>query len=696
MGDALAFPAPGSVVEYIEDNQIQTALVMEEGGGKLRLLLPNRRETRLSGSRILPWIGPLYSPATTREEGVRILERHGKTRRDKASAINTEEVWQMAAGEISQAPASWFAELFESDPDIDASAAYGRALLEDKTHFRFTAPEFTVFDAETVAKREEERKKREEREALAGKGAAFFHLLRDIAAKRKSAPPNGDFSAFMPDGEISAKLEQMLNSRLANPETQQDESLWQLLTRGMPDDPLLPVLLLEAWGKIPPHYNFWLDRADYGKEDWWREESAAIETLLAESRAALEELPFCDSPFISIDGDTTKDIDDAFYLEKMPSGWRARLAFANPALRWPFGSSLDRLVSQRGTSLYLPEGTLHMLPADLGENAFSLWAGQPKAALCMDIELDEAGEVINFRPFPAKVKIAANLRYGDVETLLANPGGDEPTCAKMLRDAAKLGALLEGKRISRGAVVLMRPEVEITLSGEGADTIVNMAKQPAHPEAHRLVAELMVLASASLADWAEKAGLPLIHRTQKTAIPPEYAGVWHEEADLARIMKAMIPSILEIEPGIHAGLGIANYTPMTSPLRRYADLVNEAQTLHYLETGAPRWSRDELERLLNFFSPHLDSASQAQKFRPRYWKLLYFRQQGDKVWWPGVITDENDMHVFVSLPDYGLFARGKRELFEERASPGMEVSVRLGKINPLYNEIHILETRQRQ
>lgn len=696
MADTLPFPVPGSVVEYMEDNQIQIALVLEENGGKLRLLLPGRRETKLASSRILPWIGPLYSPPTTRDEGVKILERHGKARQEKAAAINTEEVWELSTGEISQAPASWFAELFESDPAIDISAAYGRALLEDKAHFRFACPEFTVYDAETVAKREEERKKREEREALAGKGAAFFQLLREIAAKRRPAPANGDFSAFMPDAKIADKLEKLLFSRLANPDSQQDDSLWQLLTRGLQDDPLLPVQLLEAWGKIPLHYNFWLDRAAYDSGDWWSGENTAIENLLAESLAAMNLLPVCDAPFLSIDGDTTKDIDDAFYLEKRPAGWLARLAFANPALRWPFDSPLDKMVAQRATSVYLPEGTLHMLPANLDESAFSLWAEQPKAALCMDIELDENGEIVSFHPFPARVRIAANLRYGGVEALLAGTAEDEPPYAEMLRNAVALGELLEKRRISHGAVVMMRPEVAISLNGEGADTVVNVAAQPAYPGAHRLVAELMVLASAGLADWAQKENLPLIHRTQKTALPAEYAGVWQNEADLTRIMKAMIPSILEIEPGIHAGLGIANYTPMTSPLRRYADLVNEAQILAYLETGAPRWSKDELQRLLNFFSPHLDSAGHIQKFRPRYWKLLYFRQQGDKVWWPGVITDENDMYVFVALPDYGLFARGRRELFDERATPGMEVDVRLGKINPLYNEIHILETRQRQ
>ena len=80
-----------------------------------------------------------------------------------------------------------------------------------------------------------------------------------------------------------------------------------------------------------------------------------------------------------------------------------------------------------------------------------------------------------------------------------------------------------------------------------------------------------------------------------------------------------------------------------------------------------------------------------QRFRPRNWKLLFFRQKGDKVWWNGVITEENDAFITVSLPDQGMFVRGKRRLFDERSHPGLAVDVRIGKVQPLYNEIMILE-----
>lgn len=236
-----------------------------------------------------------------------------------------------------------------------------------------------------------------------------------------------------------------------------------------------------------------------------------------------------------------------------------------------------------------------------------------------------------------------------------------------------------------------RPEPQIALEGAGSEVTVRLSLAEPAPDAQMLVAELMILASAALAEWGAAHGVPLLHRTQDVAVPREYSGIWREPQDLARVLRALIPSSLEVQARPHAALALPRYAPVTSPLRRYPDLVNEAQTLHMLATGRPRWDAAALGALLEQLSPALEAAGQAQRFRPRYWKLLHFRQQGDRIWWPGVITEENDAFATVSLPEQGLFVRGRRRLFDERAAPGMRVRVRLGKVQPLYNEIHILE-----
>lgn len=688
MASQVHYAGPGCVVEYLEGNAIQIALVTEEAGGRVRLLLPNRREARLPQARLLPWLGPLLKADMGKEEAVKALEACKATRDAIAGGIVPLDVWELAQGEVDMAPARWFAELFTSDPDVDHVAAYGRALLQCKTHFRFQPPDFQVFTAEEVEKRLAEKKVREDREAMISGGAQFFRTLWEAAGRRALADLKD-----MPPEPVATRLRELLLTLMANPEDADAAPLWQMLTKGLPDVPHLPLQLLMAWGVVPPHHNFWLNRAGYAAgDDWWQPEAAAVKELAAPDLSAL---PLCDTPFVSIDSPTTRDIDDSFHIEQTGDGFVLTLALACPALVWPFGSSLDKLVLHRGTSIYLPEGTLHMLPGTLGVDGYSLLAGQERPALVVRMPIDADGQLGQCDITLARVRLAANLNYGDCEDVLeGRASADNPAApfAAQLELADALAVLRRDARIRDGAVIMERPDQDITLSGEGWDTKVDVQATPAHDRSNLLVAEGMIAASAAVAQWAAERGIAMLHRTQDVALPPDYAGIWNAPHDMTRIMRALAPSVLEVQARPHAALALPDYTPVTSPLRRYPDLVNEAQVLAFLTTGAPRWDREALEQLLTqSLNPALDAAGQVQRFRPRYWKLLFFRQLGDKKWWPGVITEENEHTVSVSLVDQGLFVRGKRRFFDERAYPGMAVQVRIGKVYPLLNEIQVLE-----
>ena len=701
MTDGARCPAPGCVVEYMEGNAVQIALVMEGNGGYLRLLLPNRREMRLAHSRLLPWHGPLHTPDLSREQAQRILEQHKKTREECAAAVAPLEVWEIAQGEVSRAPAQWFAELFSDSPDEDMVASYGRALLACKSHFRFQPPDFLVYTVEQAEKRLAEQRARKAREALATGGAAFLRLLWDIACKKRALPERGDNGSFAlecPPPEVAERLKAVLYARMRDPENQEHDALWAMLAKSLPDLPHLPLQLLTAWGEVPEHYNFWLDRADYAPGDaWWQPVADEARGIVRAARN--RPLPECALPFVSIDSPSTRDIDDAFFIERTEAGFTLVLALAAPALFWPFDGQLNKTVLRRATSLYLPEGTCHMLPEFLGTDVFSLIAGLTRPALCIRLTVDRAGAAGPCEIFVAGVRLAANLNYADcqaaleaVRRLAPLPDNAAGPYADMLRAALDLARLRQQARIAGGAVIMNRPEPVLRLHGEGPNTRVTLEQDDPGRDAQNLVAEMMILASGAVADWAAERDIPLLHRTQDVALPKEYAGVWTNPEDMTRIMRALAPSCLEVRARRHAALAVARYAPITSPLRRYTDLVNEAQTAYFLHTGKPLWDGEALARMLGNLLPALEAAGQVQRFRPRYWKLLYFRQQGDKAWWPGVITEENDAFVSVSLPEQGLFVRGRRQLFDERAFPGMPVSVRLGKINPLYNEVQILET----
>ncbi|QCC86747.1 RNB domain-containing ribonuclease [Desulfovibrio desulfuricans] len=711
MSDCVRYPAPGCVVEYMEGNAVQIALVTEEAGGRLRLLLPNRRETRLNSSRLLPWLGPLHGVDLGREDAVRLLEAHKKSREDLAAQVPVMDVWELAQGEVEIAPASWFAELFESDPGADHISAYGRALLACKSHFRFQPPDFQVFSADMVEKRLVEEKARLERESLIAGGAAFLRLLWEVACRKRELPQpprEGATLGEWPSQEVADQLAEVLFSRMVDPESQEYETIWRTLCKGLPDVPHLPLQLLVAWGKVPAHYNFWLDRAGYASGDtWWSECADEVHALAAAGREPLDAFARrglegvfenCDQPCISIDSATTRDVDDAFNVQTEGEGWAVTLMLACPALFWNFGGPLDKLVLRRGTSIYLPEGDCHMLPEALGTEAYSLLAGQARPALKVLVHVAADGGLGDCEVSVVQSRLAANLTYSDSQAVLDALAAGDPLpqnasapYAEQLRLGLALARQRQTARIADGAVIMDRPDPVIHLEGEGADVRVEVGLDYQAPDAQMLVAEMMILASAAVAQWAADRGVAMLHRVQDVALPKEYAGVWTTPQDMTRIMRALTPSGLEVQARPHAALGLARYTPVTSPLRRYPDLVNEEQLVHYFRTGQPRWTEAELTDLLNVLSPALDAAGQVQRFRPRYWKLLFFRQKGDKVWWHGVITEENDAFVTVSLPDQGMFVRGKRRLFDERAHPGLAVDVRIGKVQPLYNEIMILE-----
>ena len=240
------YPGAGCVVEFMQGNAPQIAWVLEEQNGRLRLLLPNRRETALQAARILPWPGPAYEKNCSRDAALEILERH-KSRREVAN-VDPLELWELAQGEVEQAPAQWFAELAMSEPDMDAVAACGHALMQAKSHFKFNPPNFEVYPESVVATRMAELEAARRREELVNKGSAFIRLLWEIHQKKSTQSPGRAAESLDPD--VRERLRRTIMNRIADPETSEDDGLWKLMVKGLPDDPFMP-LYLGARGAAP-------------------------------------------------------------------------------------------------------------------------------------------------------------------------------------------------------------------------------------------------------------------------------------------------------------------------------------------------------------------------------------------------------------------------------------------------------------
>lgn len=679
-------PSPGCVVEFMQGNEPHIAWVEEVSGDKLRLYTLNKRETKLTSQRLLPWSGPRFEGSFNREMVLEKLKEHEARRTELAASIDPLDIWEMAQGEVGQNSAAWFAQLAFDAPDVDHVSAMGRALLGVKTHFKFQPPNFEVYPAETVERRLHEQEAARERELVVTAGQAFFHELWTgwASGRRKDAAK----LAAQLDPDAAAKLKALLTGLLADPDSQELAPLWQQLKKGLPEHPSQALILATEWGIVKPHHNVLLDRAGYDEGDAWSEgfakDIAAVERASEERRE-----PPLPERFVSIDSPTTRDIDDAFHVEKLSDGWRVLMALARPTYGLDFESDLFKAVCRRASSLYLPEATSHMLPERLGCGLFSLTAGQDKPALILSWALSPEGEVREFAPSLGFVRVAENLTYEGVERSLTDGAAEEG-----VRAAFELGGVLRAARVERGAVVLDRPDPKISLCGPPEAVSVEICQCPEYPMAQTAVSELMILANSCVARWGLERAAPLLHRVQDICIPPGYAGVWTDPVDMHRVVKQLAGATLEVKPGKHASLAAEAYSPVTSPLRRITDLINLAQVESMLKEGAPRFTREELVERLPVISARLDAVSQVQRFRPRYWKLVHMREHCKEREFAAVVLEENGPVVGLSLTGLQIYARAGRDAFPQKPEIGQRLLVKVGKVDPLTNEFRILSARE--
>ena len=714
----IRFPGPGCLVEYMQGNHPQQAIVLEEQSGSLRLYTIGRRETKMPLTRLLPWYGPAHSLPATRQEMQDILEQAHTQREFLSKEVDPLFLWDLAKDEIAMASPRWFAEILWQNPNEDQVAAVGRALLECKTHFKFGLSEFEIFSQEKVDARLHEAEINQSRAEFLNEGRSFIAALWEAHQKiiQNQRPPA--LPQLSP--AIEERLEKFLNVRLVDPEDHETSSVWKDLVKSLPDLPYLPLLLLQAWGKVPAHYNFALERIGYDPENSWylpyQEEVEQISAL-----ALGQGLEFLDKPFVSIDTQETEDLDDAFCLEKDSDGnFILYLAIACPAFGWNFGGELDKAVLRRASSIYLPEGSLHMMPEPLGIEGYSLTAGNNRPVMLALFKLSSEGEFIDMELSLKRIKIAANLIYEDCEALfdpdfrglyekveLDKPSesnalgevgeqGLNPAEAyrEMLDLALDLGSKLQALRISNGAVVIKRSEPKILLEKKNDQVSVQVLVEKTPEQSQMLIGEFMVLLNACIAKKGEEWNLPLIYRTQHVTLPKEYAGIWEKPEDITRIVKAMPPASIEDIPRPHAGLGLPAYATTSSPLRRYTDLFNQGQVINFIKNGEPLFNKEQLSSMLPLISARSEAVNTVQKQRPRYWKLVYFKQQGDKKWHDAVISEENDLFVTVSLYNEQIHVRSKRAMFGDKVMLGQHCQVRLGKVFPLSNEIQLLAVEE--
>lgn len=280
-------------------------------------------------------------------------------------------------------------------------------------------------------------------------------------------------------------------------------------------------------------------------------------------------------------------------------------------------SPLDLEARARGESLHLPEGTIHLLPREV---TLRLGSGMNEVspALSFGIDLDAEGQVTGYEVTPSWVRVT-RLTYEAAEKMV-----DCQPIAQMER----LTRAVRERRIANGAVMIDFPEVKIDI----VDGLVRIRPLPAL-RSRAIVEEAMILAGVETARFATENGLRLAFSQQEPAVhnPADHstadspAGSPDTLAQMFVLRRTLKRSRYSTLPGPHGGLGAAAYTQITSPLRRYLDLVGHQQIRAFLR-GGPMLDEGALLERIGASDAVASGVRQGEMLSEKHWTLVYLLQ----------------------------------------------------------------------
>lgn len=316
----------------------------------------------------------------------------------------------------------------------------------------------------------------------------------------------------------------------------------------------------------------------------------------------------------AIDNAWSADPDDAVAWD----GEYLWVHVADPASAVMPDNSADRTARRRGATLYLPEGAVRMLCED-SLSDYALGLNEESRALSFRLTLDENCAVTDCRIFKTAVTVR-RLTYEE-----ADRRKDSAELAPLFAVARKNAA----RREKAGAMQINMPEAHITVEKETGKVSV---RPLVHYESDAMVCEMMLLAGEGAARFAFQNGIPFPYISQE---PPEIpASVPEGLAGQFRLLKCMHKRSVGITPAPHAGIGVTMYSQVTSPLRRYSDLIAHEQLRAFLD-GRPLIDKDTmLERIAEGDAASV-AAKKAARMSETHWKLVYLLQnpgwQGEAV-----------------------------------------------------------------
>ncbi len=332
----------------------------------------------------------------------------------------------------------------------------------------------------------------------------------------------------------------------------------------------------------------------------------------------------------AIDNEWSDDPDDALSID----GSALWVHVADPAASLKPDSEADKEARGRGTSYYLPEACYRMLgPGAL--DYFALGIADESPALSFRLTLDKDAAITDVSIHKTLIR-AERLSYAS-----ADKAAEDASLAPLFALAERLAE----RRRANGAIDIELPEVHIKVhTDEVSITPILKSRSAA------LVRECMVAAGQGAALWALRHRLPFPYVSQERGelpadISPAYAGAY-------QLRRCMRPRRLSTQIGTHEALGLEQYSQVTSPLRRYTDLVAHQQLRLELDGIKPLDEETIMSRVAAAEAA-AQAASQAERVSRLHWTLVYVSRHPETIW-DAVVVERKGNRATILIPELGM------------------------------------------
>ena len=390
---------------------------------------------------------------------------------------------------------------------------------------------------------------------------------------------------------------------------------------------------------------------------------------------------------VTIDGADAKDLDDAVSIEKLPNGnYKLGVHIADVSYYVREGSAIDKEALDRGTSVYLLDRVIPMLPRELSNGICSLNAKVDRLAFTCQMEIDKNGKVVQHEIFKSVINVRERMTYDDVTEIVVHNNEELKAKYKDLvedfKDMEELAQILrEKRRMRRGAIDFDFPEAKILLDERGKPVGVEVRERTI---SHRLIEEFMLVCNETIAEhmfWTE---LPFVYRvheepkSEKIQALSEFIRTFgysihyqdtihpsvlqklledvsgkQEEALISRLTLRSMQQARYYEENLgHFGLSAQYYTHFTSPIRRYPDLIIHRIISEMLENKLTDKRIEKLEKKIGEMAKQCSQRERRAELAERdvddLKKCEYMRTKiGEE--YEGIISSVTSFGFFVEL-----------------------------------------------